>query len=246
MVIAKALCAMTELEAASAVLDDRVSAQGTSVFAVTSERVNVPGDALLADLRRTGRDDASYCSLLSAVQQGGALPREFEKVRYHLWVQDGLLLHGLLIVPPAASGHKVLQRLHTAHLGAERTLRLARQSVFWPGLPSDVRYLTTSCRQCDPLCPSQVKEALIGDPMPDEAFQEIACDFAEVAGRHHLVVVDRFSGYPLCYPVSGYPTAEKMMAALRELFGQFGALQRLFSDGRTQFTAASFADFLRH
>lgn len=42
------------------------------------------------------------------------------------------------------------------------------------------------------------------------------------------------------------PTAEKTIAALRDIFGQFWAPQRLFSDGRTQFTAASFTDFLQH
>lgn len=79
--------------------------------------------------------------------------------------------------------------------------------------------------------------------MPTEAFQELACDFAEVAGRHHLIVVDRLSGYPFCLPVTGYPTAEKTVTTLRDVFGQFGAPKCLFSDGGTQFTAAVFLDF---
>ena len=240
MVIVTALRAMTEPEQADAVLGDR--AEGASVFAVTSPGADfdVPTDALLADLLRVGCDDAQYCALLSAVQTGGALPKDLEKVRDNLWVQDGPLLHGVTIVLPTASRQDVLARLHAAHLGAERTLRLARQSVFWPGLPSDLRNLTSSCRQCDSLRPSQVKETLLRDPMPTEAFQELACDFGEVAGRHFLIVVDRYSGYPFCLPVAGYPTAEKTISALQDLFGQFGALQRLFTDGSTQFTAAKF------
>lgn len=167
-------------------------------------------------------------------------------MRDHLWVQDRLVLHGLRIVLPEGARRDILTRLHAAHLGAERTLRLARQSVFWPGLPSDVRNLTASCRQCDPLRPSLAKETLQRDPMPFEAFQELACDFAVVTAKHFLVVVDRFSGYPFCLPVAGYPTAEKTMAALQDLFGQFGAPQRIFSDGGTQFMAAKFVDFLCH
>lgn len=65
--------------------------------------------------------------------------------------------------------------------------------------------LITLCRQCDPLRPSQVKETLVRDPMPGEAFQEIACNFAKVADRHYLIVVDRFLGYPFCCPINGYP-----------------------------------------
>lgn len=243
-VIATALRAITRADALGAVSADGQGDEA-KVFAVTAA-FDVPGDALLADLRRTGRDDARYCAILAAVQTGGPLPKDLEKVRDHLWVQDGLVIHGLRVLPPEGARRDILQRLHAAHLGTERTLRLARLSVFWPGLPSDVRNLTSSCQQCALLRPPLPREPLQRDPMPSEAFQELACDFAEVAAKHFLVVVDRYSGYPFCCPVAGYPTAEKTVDALREIFGQFGAPQRLFSDGGTQFTAAAFLDFLRH
>lgn len=117
LVVPATLGFLTGAESAAAALDS-----ATPVFAVTSGHVDVPGDALLADIHRTGRDDARYCALLSAIQTGGALPKDFKKVRDHLWVQDGLVLHGLWIVPPEGARHDVLQRLHAAHLGVERTL----------------------------------------------------------------------------------------------------------------------------
>lgn len=128
MVIATALRAVACAELISKdMIEGHVSAQ---VLMVTSGHIDVPGDTLLADLRQVGRDDARYCEILSAVQQGGALPKDLEKAKDHLWVQDGLLLHGLRIVLPEGARREILARLHAAHLGAEQMLRLARQMVF--------------------------------------------------------------------------------------------------------------------
>ena len=121
----------------------------------------MPGDVLLEDLRQTGRDDARYMALLSAVQTGGHVcqrtSRRFGTICGYRTASSYMACESCR---QRALVSDVLGRLHAAHLGSERTLRLARQTVFWPGLPSDVRNLTSSCRQCAEMRPSQPKETL--------------------------------------------------------------------------------------
>lgn len=156
----------------------------------------------------------------------------------------GLVVFGRRVVIPLEERRGVVVKLHAAHLGEERTLRRARQAVFWPGLTSDVRNHVRACVPCQQLRPSQGPQELARDPAPTFAFQELAADYGEVAGRHSLIVADRWSGYPAVYPVMGHPNSAKTVAALRLHFAMFGAPLRLFSDGGLVFTSDEFQRFL--
>lgn len=65
-----------------------------------------------------------------------------------LAVADGLLLKGDQIVIPTRLRKELLRILHEGHLGIEKTRRLARQTVYWPGMNCDIAAMINDCATC--------------------------------------------------------------------------------------------------
>ena len=199
-------------------------------------------DPTLLSLKEAADVDTGYQSLLDAIQTGFQAPvhpevKPYLKLRDSMTADAGLALLGHRVVVPRECRKLILQRLHSSHQGIERTLRRARQSVFWPGITSDVKSTVEACEACQLHKPSLPKETLKSDPMPTRVFEEVAADFFEIKGSHYLVIVDRLSGWPQVYPFSAPPTAKSLIAKLILHFTQVGVPVCLRSDGGLQFAA---------
>ena len=70
--------------------------------------------------------------------------------REELTVVDGLVLKGQRIVIPSKLRQSCLRRLYIAHMGINKTLCQARQSIFWPDLSKNITDLISAC--CKELC----------------------------------------------------------------------------------------------
>ena len=64
---------------------------------------------------------------------------EYWNFRCDLVLDDGLILKGNRIVVPTSLRDKVLKAIHTAHQGQVKSIRLAREFVYWPGLTGDIK-----------------------------------------------------------------------------------------------------------
>ena len=65
------------------------------------------------------------------------LPKEIQPYwTFHeeMTIEDGLLLKGTHIIIPQTLHKEMIQLLHTGHLGLEKCLNRAKQSMYWPGL----------------------------------------------------------------------------------------------------------------
>ncbi|XP_068207900.1 uncharacterized protein [Palaemon carinicauda] len=120
-------------------------------------------DRILQDLCNAARTDPSYTRLLNCVTSG--FPRNrydlhnsllpYWKLRADLYADGDLVLYGARVVVPAALPRHTLSHLHDSHRGVEATKRRARQSVFWPGIDSDITNTVRACEACQTLQPSQ-------------------------------------------------------------------------------------------
>ncbi|XP_064098156.1 uncharacterized protein K02A2.6-like [Macrobrachium nipponense] len=122
------------------------------------------------------------------------------KLREALSTDGNLVLYGARIQVPAALRRHTLARLHDSHCGVEATKRRARQTVFWPGIDSDITNTVSACEPCQVLRPSQQREPLHNDDHPSRPFESVSADFFQVAGKSFLVVADRLSGWPVVVP----------------------------------------------
>ena len=81
-------------------------------------------------------------------------------------------------------------------------------------------------------------------PQPNYPMQMISLDYFNSAGKNVLVIVDRYSGWPvikLCCD----KMANKLIQALQEFFCQNGTPEQLASDGGPVYTSSTTQSFLK-
>ena len=104
---------------------------------------------------------------------------------YHdeLTVVDGLILKGNHIVVPTKLRHSCLATLHVAHMGVNKTLLRARQSIFWPGITKDIMQLVSACPACMKYTSRNSSEPLINDIAATKPWQALSIDNFEWRGQ---------------------------------------------------------------
>ena len=158
-----------------------------------------------------------------------------------LSVQQGLLMYRDRLVIPASLRKDILQRLHAGHQGIVKTRALARASVWWPGLSTEINSLIDNCPTCLKERRSKITP-MIPTPIPDYPWQRIGTDLMEFRGENYLVVVDYFSKYielGLLKSIS----SEEVINHLKSIFARHGIPETVMSDNGTQYTSSKFASF---
>ncbi len=151
----------------------------------------------MEEIRKAADKDEEFIMLQKYLRNDEPFPSQlqmYKSVIEEISEDNGLLLLHQRLLIPKAMRKNILQRLHASHQGVERTLRRARQTVFWPGLTSDVKTTVKACEACIKYSPSQAKEPMQRDTMPTRIFEEIAVDLFELNDQHYMAVVDRYSG----------------------------------------------------
>ena len=65
--------------------------------------------------------------------------------REDLSMENGLITKGARLMIPSTLRRKVLEQIHEGHLGIEKCMLKARDSVFWPGISNDIRDTVEKC-----------------------------------------------------------------------------------------------------
>ena len=75
-----------------------------------------------------------------------------------LALEAGILLKGSRVSIPEAMQPQILEKLHMAHQGTEKTKLLARNAVFWRNLNKDIDEMIKACLVCQQYLASQGQE----------------------------------------------------------------------------------------
>ena len=168
--------------------------------------------------------------------------REYFQYRDDLYTSDGIILYKDRVVIPPALRSEVLSSLHAAHQGITSMTSRADSSVFWPGITTDISAHRAGCNQCNRMAPSQPNAPPTPLVSPEYPFQCICADFFHYKGVTYLVVVDRYSNWPIVERASH--GSEGLITCLRRTFVSFGIPDELSSDGGPEFTSAATRKFL--
>ena len=178
------------------------------------------------------------------VRQVHPLLQPFWGVRNELSESEGLILrNGIQIVIPLSIRREILSRLHSSHQGIEGTRRRARQSVYWPGINSDISSTVGTCVECQQYLPSQAREPMCSEKIPSGPFVEVSTDLFSESGQSFLVLTDLFTGWPLVHRWYQDPTSGQVINVLKHWFSSTGIPMRLKSDNGPQYNADEFAKF---
>ena len=152
-------------------------------------------------------------------------------------------MYGSRVVVPARLRQDVLHELHSSQQGQDRTLRQARQVVYWPSITNDIRNVVRSCAACAERLPSHAPEPLLVEPPSSRLFECAASDLFQLAGHHFLVYTDRFSGWPTVGSCGRTATSAQVISLLKEWMSEKGIPVWLTTDGGPQFTSRAFKEF---
>ena len=237
-------------------------------FRVNAIDIAPPGDddALYRDafrdiniekLAAAAREDEDYRQLYALVEQGFKgikrakdLPeslRTYFGARKDLSVhEDSLVLCRGRIIVPLLERRRMLELLHLPHQGERRTKLRAQFALYWPGMVQDIVSFVGSCPACQEVSLLKPHGEDDIDAPVWYAWQEIAADFCKAAdGQTWLVVVDRFSGWIEVVSRRHDFNAADLIAAFRDLFAANGIPRKIRVDGGTQFTSATFSNYLK-
>ncbi|XP_063448334.1 uncharacterized protein LOC134727870 [Mytilus trossulus] len=164
------------------------------------------------------------------------------RFREDLYTVDGVVIYKDRIVIPPALRKNVLIIIHSAHQGVTSMMSRAGSSVFWPGITPDITTLRNECYQCNRMAPSQPCAPPTPPVYPDYPFQCLCADFFHYKGVNYLVVVDRYSNWPIIE--RAHNGAQGLIECLRRTFVTYGIPDELSSDGGTEFTASTTRQFL--
>ena len=201
-------------------------------------------------VKEATNSDPTMCELLDYIEDGfPASSRElspdvrpYHRFRENLFTVDGVALyHGRVIIPPSLRG-KIIDILHSAHQGVTSMLARAESSVFWPGITPAVIERREKCHDCNRIAPSQPSAPPTPSIQPTYPFQCVCSDFFEHIGKHYLVIVDRYSNYPIAERVSG---SKELINTLKRTFTTFGIPDEVASDGGSEFVSNATKHFLQ-
>ena len=207
----------------------------------------------LDDVRRATRLDPVMSELKSAILNGfgnsqhATHPsiRSFYNGREHLWIEAHIVMFKDRIVVPQSLRQQVLKSLHSAHQGIEGMRARAASSIYWPGINAAIAQVRNNCRYCDSITPSLPREPLQPLPPSKYPFHYVCADMFEIKGHSYLVVVDKFSGWPILFHYRSSPNARQLVDSLRQVFETYGAPIKLYSDGGLIFMSQETQSFFK-
>lgn len=112
-------------------------------------------EAYLSELRKQLSADSVCAEVMKYCSEGwpdrsrlDVLVRPYWTERAVLSTHNGLLLRGTRLIIPSVMRNRVLEKIHEGHQGIVKCRERAKQSVWWPGLSSQIGELVLKCTAC--------------------------------------------------------------------------------------------------
>lgn len=203
------------------------------------------------DIRSATSSDLSMVHLLNEIEDGFPGPksdlpaelRPYYQYRDKLTTFDGVVLYNDRIVIPPPLRRRVLESLHSAHQGVSQMCSRADSSFFWPGMTPAISEMRERCAQCNRMAPSQPSMPPTPPIQPVYPFQAVVGDYFHYMGHHYLVIVDRYSNWPIVEETAN--GSNGLIRSLRRTFVTYGIAEELTNDGGPEFTASQTESFLK-
>lgn len=166
------------------------------------------------------------------------------KIKSNIFVKNELIYVGHKLVVPHKIRNSILNDLHIAHLGIEKTKSRARQIFFWPGMSKDIESFISKCKVCSKFARKPTKETLIPHDRPHIPFHKVGVDILHYATNDYLVLVDYYSNWIELLQLES-KTASEVINKLKSLFCRFGTPLTIISDNNP-FNSLEFKEFAKN
>ena len=149
--------------------------------------------------------------------------------RDELHIKDGLIYRGEQLLIPSSLRQEYLAKVHQGHLGSDKCIERARQSLFWPGISANIREMVARCVLCQRFANQQQREPLQPHEIPDLPWNKVGMDILEFRSKSFLIVVDFYSHFPELRLLK-QKRSEDVIAALKSIFAVHGVPASIMAD----------------
>ena len=170
--------------------------------------------------------------------------KDYYQLESEMSTEEGIIYYKNRVVIPPSLRQEVLDTLHSAHQGTSTMVARAAASVYWPGITPAITAKRALCTACNRNAPSNPNAPPKEPPVPKYPFQLICADFFHHKGNYYLVVVDRYSNWPVVDKAENGSTG--LTTCLKRIFVTFGISEELASDGGTELTSHETSKFLEN
>ena len=138
---------------------------------------------------------------------------------------------------PSKQCQAVLKQIHEGHLGLNKCKLRAKETVYWPGLNTQIflKYSTAKCK----LEPSFA----LGQEIPLYPWTKLATDIFHFEGASYLLIVD----YTSCYPVVCKLTSmrgQHIASQIKLICSEYGWPETIVSDNGPCYASEIFTNFM--
>ncbi|XP_058817181.1 uncharacterized protein K02A2.6-like [Topomyia yanbarensis] len=165
-----------------------------------------------------------------------------------LTIQRGVVFKGDRIVVPRSIRSKLMEKIHSAHLGVDYTLRAAREALFWPGMTDQITNYVRNCEICMEFSASQTRTPMTTHEIPEYPFQRANIDLAEVQHQGRkcalMVLADSFSDF-IEVDFLNDMKAKSIVERCKQHFSRHGAPEIVVTDNGPQFDNEVWTDFAK-
>ena len=175
-------------------------------------------------------------------QATAASAREYWKVRDELTVYDGIIYKGMRIVVPPSMRRGMMEQVHESHQGIVKCKERARETLYLPGMTSQIEDLVSDCVPCNEHQNKQPKERLKPTPTPNLPWEEIGTDLFEFNGKSYLLTVDYFSKFIEVDKLKN-TSSKATIKTLKRQLSSHGIPSKLRNDNGPQYSSKQFEQF---
>ncbi|CAA9996939.1 unnamed protein product, partial [Nesidiocoris tenuis] len=174
---------------ASASTEDEPTEEMNAYIQLICSNYLPASDKKLNEIKQKTKDDP-VCKFLSEFCSSGWPQRSdipeiclpFWQHRHDISLVDGLLLKGSRIVIPEVMRAEMLNKLHEGHQGITKCRALAKQSVWWPRLSTQLKPLLENCTNCARYRTNRA-EPLLPTSFPERPWQTLGMDLLKLQGQ---------------------------------------------------------------
>ena len=155
---------------------------------------------------------------------------------------NGVIIKGERVFIPKCLRPFMKTQLHAAHTSTDSMIRRAKETVFWLGMPNELRQLAQSCNICQHLKPCNVPEPLLLHAKGSYPFEKVGVNIFDLNKKHYLVTVDYFSNFA---EIDVMPTifSRDVIITLKRHICRYDIPKCLISDCGRQFVSDEFKPF---
>lgn len=125
-------------------------------------------DEILGKIKAETEKDIELNNLKTVILNGwpkvnktlNNLVRPYMRYKSELTFEQGIIYKGNSCVIPVTLRKLVLEKIHYSHLGYNKCVKLAQESVFWPTIKNEIKQMIDNCAVCQKYAPSQRSEPL--------------------------------------------------------------------------------------